>query len=244
MDGAVKLPYQLGDVLVEYVRHEPPVEVAFWRGVGPNSSVCSAECFLDDIAYRTHQDPVEFRRSLLTQAPRPLGVLNLVAQRAQWGTAAPASAAGERTGRGIALLISAFGSYLACVADVAVSDTGDVRVTRVVVAADCGRVVNPDTLVAQIQGGVVFGITTVLYSQISFSGGRVEQSNFNNYRILRIDEMPFIEAHVVDSTENSGGIGEPGTVVVQPAVVNAVFAATGVRITRMPIDRRLLAKKA
>jgi isoquinoline 1-oxidoreductase beta subunit len=127
---------------------------------------------------------------------------------------------------------------------VAVTDEGDVRVTRVVVSADYGRLVNPDTLQAQIQGGVVFGITAILFNQITFAGGRVEQRNFNNYRILRMDEMPKIEVNVVSSTENPGGIGEPGTVVVQPAIANAVFAVTGVRITRMPIDRRLVAKKA
>jgi isoquinoline 1-oxidoreductase subunit beta len=242
VDGAVKPAYDLGAILVEYVRHELPFEVAFWRGVGPNSSVCSIECFLDTIAHRINLDPVELRRGLLEQAPRALGVLNLVAQRAGWGTAPSPSQFGARVGRGIALL-SSFGSYLACVADVAVSNEGDVRVTRVVVAADCGRVVNPDTLVAQIQGGVVFGITAILYNEITFAGGRVEQSNFNNYRILRIDEMPLVEAHVVTSTQNPGGIGEPGTVVVQPAIANAVFAATGVRITRMPIDRKLIAKR-
>jgi isoquinoline 1-oxidoreductase beta subunit len=244
VDGAVKSPYDLGAVLVEYVRHELPVEVAFWRGVGPNGSVGSTECFLDHIAYETRVDPVEFRRRLLARAPRALGVLDTLAQQAKWGAPAVASPFGARTGRGVALLISAFGSYLACVADVAVSDQGDVRVTRVVVAADCGRVVNPDTLIAQIQGGVVFGITAILYNQITFSGGRVEQSNFHNYRMLRIDEMPSIEAHIVSSTQDPGGIGEPGTVVVQPAIANAVFAATGVRITRMPIDRKLIAKTA
>jgi isoquinoline 1-oxidoreductase subunit beta len=127
---------------------------------------------------------------------------------------------------------------------VAVSDAGDVRVTRVVVVADCGRVVNPDTLTAQIQGGVVFGITAVLYNEITFAGGCVQQSNFNNYRMLRIDEMPQVETYIVPSTQDPGGIGEPGTVVVQPAIANAVFEATGVRITRMPIDRKLIAKRA
>jgi isoquinoline 1-oxidoreductase subunit beta len=243
VDGAINSPYSLGDVLVEYVRHELPVEVAFWRGVGPNGSVCSVECFLDLIAHQTNTDPVAFRRGLLERSPRALNVLNVVAQWANWGTAAPASSFGSRVGRGVALLINAFGSYLGCVADVAVSDIGEVRVTRVVVAADCGRVVNPDTLVAQIQGGVVFGITAILHNEISFAAGRVEQSNFNNYRMLRIDEMPVIEAHIVPSTEDAGGIGEPGTVVVQPAIANAVFAATGVRITRMPIDRKLIAKR-
>jgi isoquinoline 1-oxidoreductase subunit beta len=243
IDGAVEPRYDFGAILVEYIRHELPLEVGFWRGVGPNGSVCSSECFLDLIAHRTNVDPVEFRRRLLARAPRPLGVLNLVAQNAQWGSPAPASPFGARTGRGVALLLNAFGSYLACVADVAVNDAGDVRVTRVVVAADCGRVVNPDTVVAQIQGGVVFGITAILYNQITFAGGRVEQSNFNNYRMLRIDEMPVVEAHLIPSTEESGGIGEPGTVVAQPAIANAVFAATGVRLTRMPINRKLLARK-
>jgi isoquinoline 1-oxidoreductase subunit beta len=244
VDGAVKLPYDLGDTLVEYVRHELPVEVAFWRGVGPNSSVCSIECFLDEIAYKTKADPVAFRRALLARSPRALGVLNLVAEKANWGTAAPASSYGARTGRGVALLISAFGSYLACIADVAVNDHGDVRVTRVVVVADCGVVVNPDTLTAQIQGGVVFGISTILFDQITFAGGSVQQSNFNNYRVLRIDETPIIETHTVTSTEPSGGIGEPGTVVVQPAIANAIFAATGVRLTRMPVDRKLIARRS
>jgi len=251
VDGAVKpaeahprstVAYEVGAILIEYVRHELPVEVAFWRGVGPNSSVCSIECFIDIIAHRTHVDPVTFRRRLLANAPRALGVVDLVAQKADWGTPAASSPFGARVGRGVALL-SCFGSFLACIADVAVSDEGDVRVTRVVVAADCGRVVNPDTLVAQIQGGAVFGITAILYNEITFAAGRVEQSNFNDYRMLRIDEMPLIEVHIVPSTENSGGIGEPGTVVVQPAIANAVFAATGVRLTRMPIDRRLIAKR-
>jgi isoquinoline 1-oxidoreductase subunit beta len=244
VDGAVKPAYDFGDLLIEYVRHELPVEVAFWRGVGPNGSICSTECFLDDIAHRTKTDPVAFRRGMLGHSPRALGVLNEAAQRADWGTAVPASQFGARVGRGVALMVNAFGSFLACVADVAVSDRGDVRVTRVVVTADCGVVVNPDTLLAQIQGGVVFGISAILYNQITFAGGRVEQSNFNNYRVLRIDETPVIEAHIVDSKEHSGGIGEPGTVVVQPAVANAVFAATGVRLTRMPIDRKLIARRS
>jgi isoquinoline 1-oxidoreductase subunit beta len=244
VDGAVKPPYDVGEILVEYVRHELPIEVAFWRGVGPNSSVCSVECFIDDIAHRTNVDPVEFRRASLARNPRALSLLNVVAQQAKWDTPPPPSPFGARVGRGVALLANAFGSYLACVADVAVSDPGDVRVTRVVVAADCGRVVNPDTLVAQIQGGVVFGITAILYNKITFARGRVEQSNFNNYRMLRIDEMPRVEVHVVTSTRDPGGIGEPGTVVVQPAIANAVFAATGVRMTRMPIDRELIAKRS
>jgi isoquinoline 1-oxidoreductase subunit beta len=241
VDGAVAIAYSVGDMQVDYIRNESVVPAAFWRGVGPNSSVFSIESFMDLMAHKTGTDPLAFRRDMLGQSPRGLGVLNLAAEKAAWGTPAPASSFGGRRGRGIALM-DAFGSYLAAVADVAVSDEGDVRVTRVVVAADVGRVVNPDILVAQIQGGVIFGISAVLHGQITFAGGRVQQGNFNDYRILRIDEAPLIEAHIVPSTENSGGIGEPGTVVVQPAVANAVFAATGVQLTRMPINPALIAR--
>jgi isoquinoline 1-oxidoreductase beta subunit len=241
VDGTTELPYSVGDMLVEYIRHESAVPVAFWRGVGPNGSIFSIESFMDLVARKTGADPLAFRRGLLDKSPRALGVLNLVADKASWGTPAPASPFGARRGRGCALM-KVFGSYLAVIADVAVSDQGDVRVTRVVVAADVGNVINPDILVAQIQGGVTFGLSAVLYGKITFAGGQVEQGNFNDYRIVRIDEMPSIEVHIVPSGENSGGIGEPGTVIVQPAVANAVFAATGVQLTRMPIDAALIAK--
>lgn len=241
VDGAVHPPYAFPEILVEYIRHESPVPVGFWRGVGPNSSIFSIESFLDLIAARTDLDPVAFRRSMLEGTPRALGVLNAATAKAGWGTPAPASAFGARTGRGVALM-HAFGSFLACVADVAVNDEGDVRVTRVVVAADVGRVINPDIVVAQIQGGVTFGITTVLHDAITIAEGAIEQSNFHDYRLIRIDEMPVIEVDLVPSTEAPGGIGEPGTVIVQPAVANAIFAATGVQLTRMPVDAALIAK--
>ena len=189
VDGATELPYAVGDMLVEYIRHEGVLPAAFWRGVGPNSSIFSIESFMDLIARKTGVDPLAFRRGMLDKSPRALGVLNLVAEKAGWGTPAPASPFGARRGRGFALM-NAFGSYLAAIADVAVSDAGDVRVTRVVIAADVGKVINPDILLAQIQGGVVFGLSAVLHGKITFAGGRVEQGNFNDYRILRIDEMP------------------------------------------------------
>jgi isoquinoline 1-oxidoreductase subunit beta len=241
VDGAIDQPYGFSDVLIEYIRHELPIPVAFWRGVGPNNNIFSAECFIDLIAHKTGADPVEFRKGMLTKNKRALAALDLVVRKAGWGT--PSTATGGRTGRGFAQL-SAFGSFLSCVADVVVSDEGDVRVTRVVVAADVGTIVNSDTLVAQIQGGVVFGITTILHSQITIKGGRVEQGNFNDYRLLRIDEMPQVEVHLVQSDAPPGGIGEPGTVIVQAAIANAIFAATGVQLTRMPIDRTLIAKDA
>ncbi|MCJ8144040.1 molybdopterin-dependent oxidoreductase [Ancylobacter sp. A5.8] len=241
VDGAVDSPYGFDSVLVEYIRHESPVPVGFWRGVGPNSSVFSAESFLDLIAKQTGVDPVDFRRGMLDKTPRALAVLNAAAAKARWGTPAPASPSGARVGRGVALM-HAFGSFLACVADVAIADSGDVRVTRVVIAADVGRVINPDIVVAQIQGGATFGITTVLHDAITIEGGSIQQSNFHDYRLIRIDEMPAIEVEIIGSTEKPGGIGEPGTVIVQPAVANAIFAATGVQLTRMPVDPARIAK--
>ena len=243
IEGAVKPPYDFPNVLVEYVRHETPVvTVGFWRGVGPNSSVFSAECFLDLLARRNHVDPLAFRRNMLQGNPRALHVLELAAAKAAWGAPARPAGSDVRIGQGIALL-AGFGSFLAAVVEVAVADDGDVRVRRIVCAADVGVVVNPDTVVAQIQGGTIFGLGTVLYDSITIADGRVQQSNFHDFRLPRIDDIPVIETHLVPSTEKPGGIGEPGTVVVQPAIANAVFAATGIQPTRMPIDRGQLARK-
>ena len=244
IEGAVKPAYDFANVLVEYVRHETPVvTVGFWRGVGPNSSVFSAECFLDLLARKNHVDPLAFRRNMLQGNPRALRVLELAAAKAGWGTPATPSGSDVRVGQGIALL-AGFGSFLAAVVEVAVADDGDVRVRRIVCAADVGVVVNPDTVVAQIQGGTIFGLGTILYDSITIAGGRVQQSNFHDFRLPRIDDIPVIETHLVSSTDKPGGIGEPGTVVVQPAIANAVFAATGIQPTRMPIDRKQQARKS
>jgi isoquinoline 1-oxidoreductase beta subunit len=230
-------------VLVEYVRHETPaVTVGFWRGVGPNSSVFSAECFLDLLARRSHVDPLAFRRNMLQGNPRALRVLELAAAKARWGTPTASSSSDARIGQGIALL-AGFGSFLAAVVEVAVADDGDVRVRRIVCAADVGVIVNPDTVVAQIQGGTIFGLGTILYDAITVADGRVQQSNFHDFRLPRIDDIPVIETHLVPGNDKPGGIGEPGTVVVQPAIANAVFAATGIQPTRMPIDREQQARR-
>lgn len=242
VDGAVDQPYDFDNILVEYIRHETPqVPVAFWRGVGPNSNVFSAERFINHVAYQNAIDPIEFRRNMLGKSPRALAVLNLVAEKAGWTQPIEPPGGGIRVGRGVALL-AGFGSFLACVAEVAVPEDGDVQVRRIVCAADVGQMINPDTLQAQMQGGIVFGLSAILHGQITIDHGRVLQSNFHDYRVLRIDEMPKIEIHLVPSTEKPGGIGEPPTVVVQPAVANAIFNATGVQLKRMPIDRALLAK--
>jgi isoquinoline 1-oxidoreductase beta subunit len=239
VDGAIETPYVLPDMAVRYVRHEPAgIQTCFWRGVGPNNNVFATECFVDLLANKAGKDPLVYRRSLTDPKGRARHVLDLAAEKAGWGT--PLAA---RSGRGICLQY-AFGSYLATIAEVAVADDGTVRVQRLVTAVDCGVTVNPDGVVAQIQGGHVFGLSAVLHQQITLEKGRVQQSNFHDYRVLRIDEMPQIEVHLVPSAEAPGGIGEPGTVSVQPAVANAVYAATGVQLTRMPIDSALIARKA
>lgn len=239
VDGAVEQPYAIAGHHVEYVRHEPVgIATAFWRGVGPNNNVFAVESFIDRLAHETRADPLEYRRALLRQNPRALAVLNLAAEKAGWGARLP-----KRTGRGICVQ-AVFGSYLATIAEVEVEDDGEVRVRRLVTAVDCGVSVNPDGVISQIQGGLIFGLSAALHGQITLENGRVQQSNFHDYRLVRLDEAPAIEVHLIKSGEAPGGIGEPGTTTVQPAVANAIYAATGVHLTRMPIDRALLAKGA
>ena len=231
VDGAVKLAYDLPNKRVEYLRVEPPgIPTAFWRSVGPSHNVFVVEGFMDELATAARQDPVAYRLALLDKAPRAKAVLELAARKAGWGETLPAGA-----GRGVSLQ-SVFGSYLALVAEVAVAADKSVKVRRVVAAVDCGMVVNPNTVRAQIESGVNFGITAALYGEITVKDGKVEQSNFDDYQMLRIDEAPSIEVHIMPSSEVPGGMGEPGTSAIVPAVANAVFAATGRRLRKMPID--------
>jgi isoquinoline 1-oxidoreductase beta subunit len=188
------------------------------------------EGFIDELAAAAKKDPVEFRRTLLDKSPRAKAVLDLAASKAGWGSPMPAG-----SGRGVSVIFG-FGTYVAQVAEVAVGKDGQVRVQRVVCAVDCGHVVNPDTVKAQIEGGAIFGITAALYGEITLKEGRVEQSNFDSYQMLRINEAPTIEVHIVESTEAPGGMGEPSTSTIGPAMVNAVFAATGTRLRKLPID--------
>jgi isoquinoline 1-oxidoreductase subunit beta len=232
VDGAAEPPYAIPNMRVEYVRQEPPgIPTAFWRGVGPTHNIFVVESFIDELAVAAKQDPFEYRRALLDKSPRAKAVLELAAERAGWGRPLP-----TRSGRGISLL-RAFGeTYIAQVAELSVSNEGDVRVQRVVCAVDCGTIVNPDTVKAQMESGIIFGITAALFGEITIKNGRVEQGNFDDYRMLRINEAPLIEVHLVKSTEAPGGVGEPGTSAVIPAVANAIFAATGKRLRKLPIN--------
>ncbi len=235
VDGAVQLLYDIPAIQVEFVRHEEPVlNTTFWRGVGPTHNIFVIESFIDELAAAAQADPVEYRRALLGKAPRARAVLDLAAKAAGWGRPLPAG-----RGRGVALLFSGWGSYLAEVAEVEVSKAGELRVHRIVVAVDCGTVINPDTVKAQIEGGVNFGVSGALWGEITLKNGRVEQSNFNNYRVLRMNEAPTIEVHLVRNLEAPGGIGEPGTSITAPALANAIFAATGKRLRRLPVMDQL-----
>ncbi|HEY6645398.1 xanthine dehydrogenase family protein molybdopterin-binding subunit [Povalibacter sp.] len=238
VDCAVDLPYDIPNLRVEYVREEPlSVPTGFWRGVGPNNNVFVVESCIDELAARTGRDPYEFRHALLAGTPRLQAALELAAEKGDWGKSLP-----PRVGRGIAVQ-TAFKSYIATVTEVEVDEYGLVRVRRVVCAVDAGTAVNPDTIVAQIQGGMIFGLTAALYGRVTVQNGRVQQSNFNDYRIMRMNEAPQIEVHVIRNGEAPGGIGEAGTTAAAPALSNAVFAATGVRVRTLPIDPKLLAKR-
>jgi isoquinoline 1-oxidoreductase beta subunit len=234
LEGAAEPPppYALPNMLVEYVRQEPPgIPTGFWRGVGPTHNVFVVESFIDELAAAAKKDPVEYRRALLGTSPRAKAVLELAAEKAGWGQPLP-----EGRGRGVSVQF-VFGSYVAQVAEVQVDKNGEVRVTRVVCAVDCGVVVNPDTVKAQMEGGIMFGLAAALFSEITVKNGRVEQSNFNDYRMLRMNEAPAIEVYLVKSGEAPGGIGEPGTSALAPALTNAIFAATGTRIRKLPVNR-------
>ena len=238
VDSAVDMPYDVPNRQVEYVRAEPPaVPTGFWRGVGPNNNVFATECFMDELARKANMDPIEFRRGMLGNNPRLKAALDLVAEKSGWGNPLP-----PRVGRGVSVQPS-FGSFIATVVEAEVDNNGEVHLRRATSAVDTGIAVNPDTIIAQLEGGLIFGLTAALWGEITIDKGRVRQSNFNDYRMLRIDEAPNIEVHVIESSEDPGGIGETGTIAGPPALRNAIYAATGVALRRLPIDRAALAVK-
>ena len=234
-EGAIDLAYALPSLHVEYARVEPPgIPTAFWRSVGPSHNVFVTESFMDELAAAAKQDPVAYRLALLDKTPRAKAVLALAAEKAGWGQPLP-----QGVGRGVSVQF-VFATYLAQVAEVEVSKDGAVRVQRVVCAVDCGTVVNPDTVRAQIQSAIIFGITAALYGEITLKDGRVEQANFDTYQILRMNEAPAIEVHIVQNFEPPGGMGEAGTSAIVPAVTNAIYAATGKRLRKLPVDTAAL----
>src|SRR5712672_1909661 len=238
VDSAVDMPYDIPNIHVEYVRAEPPaVPTGFWRGVGPNNNVFAVECFMDELARKAGKDPIAFRLAMLGKHPRMQAALNLAAEKSNWGQPLPA-----RVGRGVCVQPS-FGSFIATVVEAEVDEQGEVHLRRITSAVDTGVAVDPDTIVAQLEGGLIFGLTAALYGEITIDKGRVQQSNFNDYRMLRIDQVPKIDIHIIKSGEAPGGIGETGATAAPPALRNAIYAATGVALRRLPIDRALIAGK-
>jgi isoquinoline 1-oxidoreductase subunit beta len=229
VDGAVGLPYATPNLLVDYVMANSAVPILWWRSVYNSQHAFVNESFLDEIAALAGKDPFEYRRSLLPKDSRLRGVLELAAERAGWGKPLPPG-----MGRGIACHFC-FSSYVAHVAEVSVSKEGKVRVHRVVSAVDCGRVVNPDGVVSQIEGGVLFGLTAASYGEITIAKGRIQQSSYDTYKLMQYDEIPEIEVHIQASDADPSGVGEPGVPPIAPAVCNAIFAATGKRVRKLPI---------
>ena len=230
VEGAANLPYAIPNLAVELTTTESPVPVLWWRVVGSSHTAYAVEAFIDEVAEAAGQDPYRFRRALLAHQPRHRGVLDLAAEQAGWGQPLP-----KGRGRGIAVA-EAFHTYVAQVTEVTVGADGKVKVDRVVCAVDCGVAVNPDVIAAQMEGGIGFGLGAALYGAITLKDGQVEQSNFDGYQVLRIDDMPKVEVHIVPSTEAPTGVGEPGVAPIGPAVANAAFAATGKRYRVLPFS--------
>jgi len=230
VEGAADCPYAVPNMLVDLHTPRPGIPVLWWRSVGHSIHGFVTESFIDELAHAAGKDPFEYRRALLANYPRHRRVLELAAEKAGWGKALPAGIA-----RGIAVH-SSFKSFVAQVAEVSVDKAGKVKVHRVVCAVDCGPVVNPATIEVQMQGGIAFGLSAALQSAVTFRDGRVEQSNFHDYRVLRLPDMPRVEVHIVPSRDEQGGIGEPGVPPIAPAVTNAIFALTGKRLRRLPVN--------
>jgi isoquinoline 1-oxidoreductase subunit beta len=233
VDSSENQPYEVGAIHVDYVRQEPPgIPTTWWRGVGVTRGTFVVESFIDELAAHAKQDPLAYRLALLEKNPRAKNVLQIAAQHSGWGKPLPAG-----QGRGIALCIG-FGSFIAQVVQVSLESDGTVKPTRAWCVVDCGVQVNPDTIRAQMESGIVFGLSAALHGEITIKDGRVEQSNFGDYRVLRINETPRIGVHLVKSAEAPGGVGEPGTSCVMPALTNAIFAATGKRIRKLPVGEQ------
>ena len=233
VESSANLPYGLGNIRVEWTAQEPPgIPTAFWRGVGVTRGTFVVESFVDELAAQVNQDPLAYRLALLDKNPRAAAVLRIAAERAGWGQRLP-----QGQGRGIALC-TGFGTFIAQVVQVSVDKEGSVNPTHVWCAVDCGIQVNPAIIEAQMQSGIIFGLSGALFGEVTIKDGRVEQTNFGDYRVLRINEAPQIDVQLVKSGEAPGGMGEPGTSCVMPALTNAIYAATGKRIRRLPVGEQ------
>jgi isoquinoline 1-oxidoreductase beta subunit len=228
--------YTVPNLLIDHAMRNPHVPPGFWRGVNLNQNTIYVECFIDEIAHATGQDPLALRRKLMANNPKGLAVLNAVAERTGWGKPAD-----KGVHRGLAQTMG-FGSYVAACAEVSVSDGGALKIHRIVAATDPGHAVNPQQIEAQVEGSFAYGLSAALYGECTVKDGRIEQANFDTYRILRIDEMPKVETIVMPSGGFWGGVGEPTIAVAAPAVLNAIFAATGKRIRDLPLKNHDLKK--
>ncbi|TCH97733.1 xanthine dehydrogenase family protein molybdopterin-binding subunit [Roseococcus sp. SYP-B2431] len=230
--------YTIPNLLIDHAMRNPHVPPGFWRGVNLNQNTIYLECFLDELAHAAGKDPLEFRRALMANHPKHLAVLNAVAERAGWGTpAAPVD--GQPVFRGLSQT-HGFGSYVAACAEVSVSEAGVLKIHRIVAATDPGHAVNPQQIAAQVEGSFVYGLSAALYGECTVKDGRIEQTNFDSYQVLRMDEMPKVETIVLPTGGFWGGVGEPTIAVAAPAVLNAIFAATGKRVRDLPLKNTSL----
>jgi isoquinoline 1-oxidoreductase beta subunit len=236
--GEAMIGYTFPALLVDHAMRNPHVPPGFWRGVNMNQNAVYLECFIDEIAHATGQDPLALRRKLMSKHPKHLAVLEAAAARAGWGTPAP-DVGGQKVFRGLAQM-HGFGSYVAACAEVSVNAAGDLKIHRIVAATDCGHAVNPQQIEAQVEGSFVYGLSAALYGECTVKDGRIEQRNFDTYPVMRMNTMPKVETVIVASGGFWGGVGEPTIAVAAPAVLNAIFAATGRRIRELPLGNQSL----
>jgi isoquinoline 1-oxidoreductase subunit beta len=229
VEAAQNYPYGVPNVYVDYLQHEIGIDVGYWRSVSHALNCYTVEGFMDECAATAEKDPYEFRRSMLNDQPRWQAILDATARKARWGSAP------EGRHQGIALM-SGYDTYLAQVAEISM-EGNKLKIHRIVCVIDCGQIVNPDIVMAQAEGSIIFGLTAALWGEINIANGQVQEKNFDAYRLLRINETPQIEVFLMDSDEKPGGMGEPATALVAPALCNAIYAATKKRLRSLPVSK-------